>query len=73
MKSAIFIVVLPLALAGCASTRPLPEVLTTQSPVNAKTKVAPYRPVVRGYVHRKPLSPKPWVPEDAPKPEGAGQ
>ncbi len=78
MKATLFVVVVPLLLAGCASPSPLPEVLPHKSPVKAGAKVprTHHHATLTGYTHREPVVPEAWVPEDGAekekceKPEG---
>ena len=73
MKTACFVVAVPLLLAGCASPSSLPDVLAVKSPVNPLAKPIHYHPAIRGYVHREPTAPEPWVKGNAQIQEGENQ
>lgn len=61
MKRFTFVAVLPLFLGGCAATLP-PEVSGTGDPADATLGLGTtgYSSPIAGYVHREPVSPKPW-------------
>lgn len=66
MKATLFAVALPLLLAGCASPSPLPEVLSSKTPIKSGAKVpkAHHHTTLTGYTHREPVLPDAWAPED---------
>lgn len=71
MKTTLIAVVVPVLLAGCTSTSPLPNVVSYKSPVSAAAKVPTthYHTTLTGYTHREPTAPDAWVTEDAPAKE----
>lgn len=81
MKTTLLAVVAPLLFTGCATQAILPEVLPFASPVQAGARAPKthHHTTLTGYVHRNPVAPDPWVPEEAPAPAptapagGAGQ
>ena len=68
MRATLFVVAVPLLLAGCASQSPLPEVTAYKSPVSAGAIVPKthHHTTLTGYTHREPTAPEAWVTEDAP-------
>lgn len=66
MKATLLAVVVPLLLAGCATPRPLPEVMAYKSPVTAGAKVPKthHHTTLTGYTHREAVTPEAWVTED---------
>lgn len=68
MKIVYLFAVAPMLLAGCTSADPLPEVVAIRSPLIASAKVPTthFHQAVKGYVHRVPVAPDPWIQGTAP-------
>lgn len=66
MRATLFVVAVPLLLAGCASQSPLPEVTAYKSPVSAGAKEPKthHHTTLTGYTHRAPVAPDAWVTDD---------
>ena len=61
-----------LALAGCSTQTPPPDIQASRNPVNPSPGLAPARSnVIQGYAHRTPVEPQGWE-EPAPKPPAGG-
>ncbi|WP_097135990.1 hypothetical protein [Rhizobium subbaraonis] len=72
MRPFYFVVALPLAASGCATTLP-PDVIASHQSESAHLSVRPvgYASPFAGYTHRVPVDPKPWrLQNEAQSPEG---
>lgn len=73
MKTAYFAILSLLALAGCSTQTPPPDIQASRNPVNPSPGLAPTRSnVIQGYAHRTPVEPQGWE-EPAPKPPASGR
>ncbi len=72
MRPFYFVVALPLAASGCATTLP-PDVIDSHQSESTQLSGRPtgYTSPFAGYTHRVPVDPKPWRQQnDAQSPEG---
>lgn len=62
MKTAPFAILSLLALAGCSTPTPPPDIQASRNPANPSVGVAtPARTnVIQGYAHRTPVEPQGW-------------
>ena len=73
MKTAPFAILSLLAIAGCSTQVPPPDIQASRNPANPAIGVSsPARAgVVPGYAQRTPVEPQGWE-EPAPKPPASG-